>query len=223
MSDKWLEAPWARAVICCIADPAADLDFTMAHGWPKWMPLDIAQTDPFSRVRLGRWLLRGQSDEPSAIISAGAARRSRLAFLPAPDAVCLMRLAGAWVGASGLTGLIRTADITAVRAALGEEAVAFARQAALLPRPTAELMSAIGASDIPSAPSALLQCGAAMFGLAIGSIPQMLRTRLSLRRPASIWAAVVDTCREDNAGEDAFNAIQRLIRKRMPIWSHWFS
>lgn len=223
MSDEWVEAPWARAVMCCIADPAADLDFTMAHGWPEWMPLDTAHTDPFIRVKLGHWLLRGQVDEPSAIISAGAARRSRLAFLPAPDAVRLMRLAGAWVGAFGLTGLLRTTDIAAVRAALGEEAVAFASQAALMPRPTAELMSALGASDIPSAPSALLQCGAAMFGLAIGGIPQMLRARLGLRRPAPIWAAVVDACRDDNANEDAFHAMRRLVRKRMPTWSHWFS
>lgn len=223
MPDEWLEAPWARAVMYGIADPAADLDFTMAHGWPEWMPLDSAQTDPFTRVKLGRWLLRGQSDEPSAIILAGAARRSRLAFLPAPDAVRLMRLAGAWLGASSLTRLLRTTDIVAARADLGEEAVAFASQAALLPRPTAELMSALGASDIPSAPSALLQCGAAMFGLAIGGIPQMLRTRLGLRRPAPIWAAAVDKCRDDNAGEDAFYATRRLIRKRMPTWSHWFS
>ncbi|MER8982433.1 hypothetical protein [Mesorhizobium sp. M0870] len=223
MSDEWLDAPWAKAVMCCIADPAADLDFTIAHGWPEWMPLDIALAEPFTRIKLGRWLLRGQSDQPSAIISACAARRSRLAFLPGQDAVRLMRLAGAWVGASGLTGLIRTSDIAAVRAALGEEAVAFAPQAALLPRPTAALMSAIGACDIPTAPSALLHCGAAIFGLAIGGIPQMLRTRLRLRRPAPLWAAAVDACRDDSAGEDAFNAMRRLVRKRIPKWSHWFS
>ncbi|RUV64387.1 MULTISPECIES: hypothetical protein [unclassified Mesorhizobium] len=223
VSDEWLEAPWARAVMCCIADPAADLDFTMAHGWPEWMPLDKVQTDPFTRIKLGGWLLRGQSDEPSAIIFAGAARRSRLAFLPAPDAVRLMRLAGAWVGASGLTGLLRTTDIAAARAALGEEAVTFASQAALLPRPTTKLMSALGASDIPPAPSALVQCGAAMFGLAIGDIPQMLRTRLGLRRPAPIWATAVENCRDDSAGEDAFHAMRRLVRKRMPTWSRWFN
>ncbi|WP_353642785.1 hypothetical protein [Mesorhizobium sp. WSM2239] len=223
LSDEWLAAPWARAVMCCIADPAADLDFTMAHGWPEWMPLDEVLTDPFTRVKLGRWLLRGQTDEPSAIISAGAAPRSRLAFLPAPDAERLMRLAGAWVGAPGIAGLLRTTDISAVRAALGEEAVAFASQAALLPRPTTKLMSALGASDIPSAPGALLQCGAAMFGLAIGGIPQMLRTRLGLRRPAPIWATAVENCGDDNAGEDAFHAMRRLVRKKMPTWSHWFS
>ncbi|MCO5966181.1 hypothetical protein [Sinorhizobium meliloti] len=223
MSDEWLDAPWARAVMCCIADPAADLDSTKAHGWPEWMPLDSAQSDPFTRVRLGRWLLRGQNDEPSAIIDAGAAPRSRLALLPSPDAVRLMRLAGAWVGAAGLTRLLRTTHIAAVRADLGEEAVAFAHEAALLPRPTAELMSAIRASDNPSAPSELLHCGAAMFGLAIGDIPQMLRTRLSVRCPAPIWAAVVETCRGDKAGEDAFYAIRRLVRKRMPAWSIWFS
>lgn len=223
VTDEWLEAPWARAVICCIADPAADLDFTVAHGWPEWMPLDNVQADPFARLKLGRWLLRGQTDEPSAIICAAAAPRSRLSFLPAPDAVRLMSLAGAWVGAPGLTGLLRTTDIAEVRAALGEEAVAFASQAALLPRPTPKLMSALGASDIAAAPSALLQCGAAMFGLAIGGIPQMLRTRLGLRRPAPIWATAVENCRDDNAGEDAFHAMRRLVRRRMPIWSHWFS
>ncbi|GLS33041.1 hypothetical protein SAMN04488498_14612 [Mesorhizobium albiziae] len=223
MSDEWLDAPWARAVICCIADPAADIDSTMAHSWPEWMPLDIAQADPFTRVRLGRWLLREQSEEPSTIISAGATRRSRLAFLPSPDAMRLMCLAGAWVGACGLTGLLRTTDIAAVRTVLGEEAVAFARQAVLLPRPTAALMSGIGASEIPSAPTALLHCGAAMFGLAVGGIPQTLRARLGLRRPAPIWTTAVDACRDDNTGEEAFCAMRRLVRKAMPTWSHWFN
>lgn len=223
MSNEWLDAPWAKAVMCCIADPAADLDFRIAHGWPEWMPLAVAETDPYIRVKLGRWLLRTQNDEPSSIISAAAARRSRLAFVPTPDAVRLMRLAGAWVGASGLRGLIRTRDIAEVRATLGEEAVAFASEAALLPRPTPELMSAIGAFDAPSVPSALVHCGAAMFGLAIGGIPRTLRTRLGLRRPAPIWAAAVETCRDTNIGEDAFNAMRRLIRKRVPAWSHWFN
>ncbi|ULJ74443.1 hypothetical protein [Rhizobium gallicum] len=223
MSDEWLDAPWARAVICCIADPAADIDSTMVHGWPEGMPLDIAQADPFSRVRLGRWLLREESEQPSTIISAGAARRSRLAFLPAPDAVQLMRLAGVWVGASGPAGLLRTSDIAAVCAALGEEAVAFAPQAELLPRPTAALMSRIVASDISPAPTVLLHCGAAMFGLAIGAIPQMLRARLGLRRPAPIWTTAVEACRDDTTGEEAFCAMRRLARKTMATWSLWFS
>ncbi|MBA1143897.1 MULTISPECIES: hypothetical protein [Mesorhizobium] len=223
MSDEWLDAPWARAVICCIADPAADIDPTMALGWPEWMPLEMAQADPFTRVRLGRWLLRENSGQPSAIITACATRRSRLAFLPPPEAVRLMGLAGAWVGASGLTGLLRTSDIAAANSALGEEAVAFARQTVLLPRPTAALMSEIGASEIPCAPTALLHCGAAIFGLAIGAIPQMLRARLSLRRPAPLWNTVVGACRDDTMGEEAFCAMRRLARKTMITWSHWFN
>ncbi|WP_210267709.1 hypothetical protein [Sinorhizobium psoraleae] len=133
-----------------------------------------------------------------------------------------MRLAGAWVGASGLTKLLRTSDIAAAGAALGEEAVAFARQAVLLPRPTAALMSEIGVSASPSA-AALLHCGAAMFGLAIGAIPQMLRARLGLRRPAPIWKTVVEACRDDTTGEEAFCAMRRLGRKTMVTWSHWFN
>ncbi|MDK1482733.1 hypothetical protein, partial [Sinorhizobium sp. 6-117] len=209
----------------CIADPAADLDIAIASDWPDWMPLGTATlgtalADPFIRVKLGRWLLREQCTAPSAIISASDAQRARLALLPAPDAVRLMCLAGAWIGVPSLLGLLRNVDVEAARAILGEEAVAFASHAALLPRPTVELMSALGASKTPSEPGALLHCGAAMFGLAIGGIPPMLRARLRLRRPASIWMTAADACRNDTAGEDAFRAMRRLVRKSMPTWSH---
>ncbi|WP_135167526.1 hypothetical protein [Bradyrhizobium sp. LVM 105] len=221
--DKWLDTPWAGAMMRCIADPASDLDDALATGWPEWIPIDLAQSDPFIRVKLGRWLLRGQSSEASAIISAGNAPRIRLAFVPARDATRLIRLAGAWIGASSLIALLRTADVAAARAVLGEEAFAFASHAALLPRPTVELMSAISASGMPTAPRAFLDRGAAMFGLAIGAIPHSLRAQLRLRRPAAIWMMVADTCRDDGVGEDAFRAMRRLVRKEMPIWSHWFN
>ncbi|MGY4319186.1 hypothetical protein [Bradyrhizobium sp. JR3.5] len=223
IQDEWLDTPWAGAMMRCIADPAADFDDTIATGWPEWMPLNLAQSDPFIRVKLGRWLLRGQSSEASAIISAGNAPRIRLAFLPAKDATRLICLAGAWAGASSLVGLLRTADVVAARAVLGEEAFAFASHAALLPRPTVELMSAISASEMPTAPRAFLYRGAAMFGLAIGAIPHGLRARLRLRRPAAIWMVVADACRDDSVGEDAFRATRRLVRKEMPTWSHWFN
>ncbi|WP_456632757.1 hypothetical protein [Bradyrhizobium sp. USDA 10063] len=124
---------------------------------------------------------------------------------------------------SSLTGLVRTADVAAARAVLGKEAFAFAAHAALLPRPTLELMSAISTSEMPTAPDAFLHRGAAMFGLAIGAVPHGLRTRLRLRRPAAIWMVAADACRYDNAGEDAFRAMRRLVRKKMPTWSHWFN
>ncbi|MGY4403849.1 hypothetical protein [Bradyrhizobium sp. USDA 3315] len=221
--DEWLDTPWAGAMMRCIADPAADLDDALATSWPEWIPIDFAQSDPFIRIKLGRWLLRGQSSEASAIILAGNAPRIRLAFLPAPDATRLICLAGAWIGASSLIGLVRTADVVAARAVLGEEAFAFASHAALLPRPTVELMSAISASEMPTAPRAFLDRGAAMFGLAIGAIPHGLGARLRLRRPAAIWMVVADACRDDTVGEDAFRAMRRLIRKEMPTWSHWFN
>ncbi|MGY3614220.1 hypothetical protein ACVJGD_000416 [Bradyrhizobium sp. USDA 10063] len=221
--DEWLDTPWAGAMMRCIADPAADFDDTRATDWPEWMPLHLAQSDPFIRVKLGRWLIRGQGGEAAAIISAGNAPRTRLAFLPTPDAARLICLAGAWTGVSSLTGLVRTADVAAARAVLGKEAFAFAAHAALLPRPTLELMSAISTSEMPTAPDAFLHRGAAMFGLAIGAVPHGLRTRLRLRRPAAIWMVAADACRYDNAGEDAFRAMRRLVRKKMPTWSHWFN
>ncbi|MCP1876655.1 hypothetical protein J2S83_010127, partial [Bradyrhizobium japonicum] len=167
--DEWLDTPWAGAMVRCIADPAADFDNTIATDWPEWMPLEIAQSDPLIRVKLGRWLLRGQGGEASAIILAGNARRARLAFLPTPDAARLICLAGAWTGVSSLIGLLRTVDVVAARAVLGEEALAFVSHAALLPRPTAELMSAVNASEMPAGPRAFLYRGAVMFGLAIGA------------------------------------------------------
>lgn len=220
---EWLDTPWAGAMMRCIADPATDLDDALATGWPEWIPINVAQSDPFIRIKLGRWLLRGQSSEAYAIISASNAPRIRLAFLPASDATRLICLAGAWTGASSLIGLVRTADVVAARAVLGEEAFTFASHAALLPRPTVELMSAISASEMPTAPRAFLYRGAAMFGLAIGAIPHGLRARLRLRRPAAIWMVVADASRDDGAGEDAFRAMRRLVRKEMPTWSHWFS
>lgn len=223
IQDEWLDTSWAGAMMRCIADPAADFDDTIAIDWPEWMPLDLAQSDPFIRVKLGRWLLRGQGGEASAIISAGNAPRSRLAFLPTPDAARLICFAGAWTGVSSLIGLLRTADVLAARAVLGEEALAFVSHAALLPRPTAELMSAVSASEMPAGPNAFLYRGAAMFGLAIGAIPHGLRARLRLRRPAAIWMVVADACRDDSAGEDAFRAMRRLAGKKMPTWSHWFN
>lgn len=221
-SDVWLDKPWAGAMMRCIVDPAADLDPSMAKDWPKWMPLRAAQADPFIRVKLGRWLLNDQSEAASAIIPAAEAPRVRLAFLPIPDAMRLMRLAAAWIGAPSIVGRVRRTDVVAARNELGEDAFAFAFQAALLPRPTVQLMSAIGACELPTEPAALLRCGAAMFGRAIGCIPHMLQARLRLRRPASIWTAVADACLDDRTGEDAFAAMCRLIRTRMPAWSHWF-
>ncbi|WP_420969591.1 hypothetical protein [Bradyrhizobium sp. B120] len=206
----------------CIADPAADFDDGVAKEWPEWVPREPARADPFIRMRLGGRLLRDQSRGASAIISAGHAPRTRLAFLPASDAVRLMSLAAAWTGVPSLVGHLRNADIVAARSVLGEDAFAFAFHAALLPRPTAGLMSAIGASKLPTEPAKLLHCGATMFGLAMGCIPDALQVRLRLRSPALIWMVAANACRNDSAGEDAFHAIRRLIRKRMTLWSHWF-
>lgn len=222
-SDVWLDKPWAGAMMRCIVDPAADLDPSMAKDWPEWMPLGPARTDPFIRAKLGHWLLNDQNEAASAIIPAAKAPRVRLAFLPISDAVRLMSLAAAWIGAPSIVGRVRRTDVVAARTALGEDAFAFAFQAALLPRPTVGLMSAIDALEPPSQPAALLRCGAAMFGRAIGCIPRMLQARLRLRRPASIWTAVADACLDDGTGEDAFAAMRRLIRTRMPAWSHWFN
>ncbi|WFU14890.1 hypothetical protein [Bradyrhizobium sp. CB3481] len=221
--DEWLDAPWAGAMMRCIADPAADLDETMARNWPEWLPLGVAQVDPFIRVKLGSWLLHDRNDAASAIISAGHAARVRLALLPASDAVRLVGFAAAWAGMPSLVGLVRQVDLVVARSLLGEEAFAFAFQAALLPRPTVELMSAVGTSELPTEPAALLRCGAAMFGLAMGGVPEPMQARLRLRRPASIWMAAADACRDDSVGEDAFRAMRRLIRKTMPTWSHWFN
>ncbi|WP_445222838.1 hypothetical protein ACKWRH_45655 (plasmid) [Bradyrhizobium sp. Pa8] len=207
----------------CIVDPAADLDVTMASDLPEWIPLDLVQADPFIRVKLGRWLLTAQTKDAPAIVSASHAPRARLAFLPAPDAVRLMSLAGVWTGVPSLTRFVRKADVVAARTILGAGAFAFASHATLLPRPTVALMSAIGASEMPTAPNVLLQCGATMFGLAMGDIPQVLLTRLRLRYPAPIWMAVADACRNDGAGDDAFRAMRRLLRMTMPTWSHWFN
>ncbi|WP_426441415.1 hypothetical protein [Bradyrhizobium genosp. P] len=207
----------------CIADPAADLDPSMAKDWPEWMPLGPAQADPFIRLKLGVWLLNDQNQAASAIISAAKAPRVRLAFLPISDAMRLMSLAAAWIGAPSIVGRVRRTDVVAARTALGEDAFAFAFHAALLPRPTHGLMSAIGVVELPTQPAALLRCGAAMFGRAMGCIPHTLQERLRLRHPASIWKAVADACLNDGAGEDAFRAMRRLIRTRMPAWSHWFN
>lgn len=222
ISEHWLHRPWAGAMMRCIADPAADFDDAIAKDWPEWLPREPARTDLFIRMRLGSRLLRDQDRGASAIISAGYSPRTRLAFLPASDAVRLMCLAAAWTGVPSLIGQLRKADVIAVRSVLGEDAFAFAFHAALLPRPTAALMSAIGASNLPNGPPELLRCGAAMFGLAMGRIPDALQVRLRLRSPASVWTAAANACRNESAGEDAFHAMRRLIRKRMALWSHWF-
>jgi len=206
----------------CIADPAAGFDHAVMKDWPEWLPREPAREDSFIRMRLGSRLVRDQSSWASAIISAGHAPRTRLAFLPASDAVRLMCLAAAWTGVPSLVGQLRNADVIAARSVLGEDAFAFAFHAALLPRPTAGLMSAIGASKLPTEPAELLHCGAAMFGLAMGCIPDALQVRLRLRSPASIWIMAANACRNDSAGEDAFHAMRRLVRNRMPLWSHWF-
>lgn len=207
----------------CILDPCVDLDHAMAKGWPKWMPLALAQADPYVRVKLGRWLLNDHNGGGAAIVSASNAARIRLAFLPVSDAVHLMRFGAAWAGYPTITGHLLRKDIVAARGALGEGAFAFAFEAALMPRPTVELLSAIGASDLPSEPNALLRCGATMFGLAMGSMPDALQLRLRLRHPASIWRVAADASLADSVGEDAFRALRRLIRKAMPKWSHWFN
>ncbi|WP_136626170.1 hypothetical protein [Bradyrhizobium macuxiense] len=222
ISDSWLHRPWAGAMMRCIADPAADFDDAIAKDWPEWLPRDPARADSFIRMRLGSRLLRDQDRGASAIISAGHAPRTRLAFLPVSDAVRLMCLAAAWTGVPSLVGQLRNADVVAARSVLGEDAVAFAFDAALLPRPTAGLMSAIGASKLPTGPAELLHCAAAMFGLAMGCIPHALQVRLRLRSPASIWTVAANACRNGSAGEDAFHAMRRLVRKRMAPWSHWF-
>ncbi|WP_076862065.1 hypothetical protein [Bradyrhizobium mercantei] len=222
ISDSWLHRPWAGAMMRCIADPAADFDDAIAKDWPEWLPRDPARADSFIRMRLGSRLLRDQDRGASAIISAGHAPRTRLAFLPVSDAVRLMCLAAAWTGVPSLVGQLRNADVVAARSVLGEDAFAFAFDAALLPRPTAGLMSAIGASKLPTGPAELLHCAAAMFGLAMGCIPHALQVRLRLRSPASIWTVSANACRNDSAGEDAFHAMRRLVRKRMAPWSHWF-
>ncbi|WP_074448582.1 hypothetical protein [Bradyrhizobium yuanmingense] len=206
----------------CIADPAADFDDAIVKDWPEWLPRESARTDSFIRMRLGSQLLRDQDREASVIISAGQAPRTRLAFLPVSDAVRLMCLAAAWTGAPSLVSQLRSADVVAARSVLGEDAFAFAFQAALLPRPTAALMSAIGASELPNGPAELLHCGAVMFGLAMGCIPDALQVRLRLRSPGSIWTLVANACRNDSAGEDAFHAMRRLVRNRMALWSRWF-
>lgn len=223
-SHVWLETPWAGAMMRCIADPAASLDeAALADDWQVWSLLRQAQADPFARLKLGKWLLSGQQQDVPAIIAASDMPRIRLAFLPTRDAVCLVHFAAAWLGMPGLVSLLRTKDIVNVRTTLGEDAYAFAFDATLQPRPSSKLVLAVGASDQPSEPAALLRCGAALFGLAMGPIPEGLQARLRLRNPGAVWLPAAESCCAADAGQDAFQAILRIIRMRLPTWSHWFN
>ncbi|MBS0643364.1 MAG: hypothetical protein JSS43_26170 [Proteobacteria bacterium] len=221
-----MRSPWAGATLRFIADPAAALDPAAVPDWPAWSPLDAVLARPAIRGRLGRWL--APDDDTVEMLDRLASPPQRLVLIPAEEAVDLVRMLAAWIDAPRIGTLIRRRDIDAVRAAVGENAFVFAeRRAALFGRPGAALLAAVDAvtpmAD-PLDPARLLPRGAAALGLAIGSVPPGTAARLRLRRPAPLWATIVDHCRSDAAASaDAWTCVRRLIRDQAPVWSTWFS
>jgi hypothetical protein len=223
---RWLEAPWAGALLRFIADPAADLDPECVPSWPQWAPLEVALAAPLIRQRLGRFLV---SDPPGAIaatLAASQSARQRLALIPAADALSLIASAVAWLHAPRLSALLQRAEVDVARSAIGPDAFAFALGAArLMPRPAAGLRAALDrlAGDATGREGQWLADGEILFGLAIGAAPEATRARMRLRRPAGAWARIVALCQDDPAGPAAFGAMQRLIREMAPAWSSWLS
>ena len=225
-SVSWIASPWAGAALRFAADPAADLDPDVVTGWPAWASLDAALGIAGVRGKLGRWLV-GDDGDAKELIDAFASPRARLLLVPADEAETLIRLLGAWLDAPRIAALIRRREIEATREAIGDEAFEFAtRRAGLLGRPGPKLTATIG-SAVPTAdavdPSRLLPRGAIALGLAIGAVPTACATRLRLRRPTSLWSIVAEYCRDDEAGEDAWTCVRRLIRDRAPAWSTWLN
>ena len=226
---SWLDEPWAGALMRFVADAASDLDAAAdgaaaVPGWPRGIPIAAALRDPRSRGRLGRWLLPGPAADAAAT-AACASPRARLALVPAEDAARLMATAAAWLNAPRLAALIRRADVEAARAALGDAAFAFAlRNAALMPRPPDVLLAALGGSDVEAVDP---RQGAALYGLAMGVLPEPMLDRLRLRRPDALWQEAVRRASaagaDEAAGRAAFAAVRRLAREAATPWSSWLN
>lgn len=221
---SWLAEPWAGAFLAVVADPLAGCDWSdepaELPGWPGAVPVAQALGHPSLRGQLGRWLLPAPAAEP--ILEACRARpRTRLALLACDEAAWLTARAAAWLDAPRIAGLLQRSEVVQARAALGEDAYAFALGgAALLSRPTPALLDALPDAVDP------MRRGAALFGLALGSAPVPLLDRLRLRRPASLWAEVARHAGQDApepARDSALGALRRLARERGASWSGWLS
>ena len=224
-SAPWIATPWAGAMLRFVADPAAHVDPDVVMDWPAWAPLDAALGNDSIRGRLGRWLVPDGDDDVAELARSFDDPRARLLLVPVGDADALIRLLGAWLGASRIAALIRRRDIEAARNAIGDEAFEFAtRRAGLMGRPGDTLMAAVDdAVPMVEDMSLLLRRGAMALGLAIGEVPNACTIRLRLRRPATLWSFVADSCRDDVAGDDAWTCVRRLIRDRAPEWSTWLN
>ena len=221
-----LRAPWGGALLRLIADPLEHADPEALPGFPAALPLPRALATPALRGRLGRALCDTSPAALATLRETAQVPRARLALVPAAEAVGAMALATSWMLAPQIGTLIRPAELRAVRAALGEEAYAFAlRRATMLPPASATLAAALGLVDPAAeiAGIAALRPGAALFGLAAGALPEPLLARLRLRRPAASWAIACAHCRTDPAGDAALAALRRLLRDRAPSWSSWLS
>src|SRR6185437_5370309 len=127
-----------------VADPAAHIDPDVVMEWPAWASLDAALGKDGIRGRLGRWLAPTNSDDVTELARIFERARARLLLVPVGDAEALIRLLGAWLGASRIASLIRRRDIEAARNAIGDEAFEFAtRRAGLMGRPGDMLMAAV--------------------------------------------------------------------------------
>jgi hypothetical protein len=210
-----------------VADPAAHVDPDAVEDWPAWASLDVALGNDGIRGKLGRWLVPDDVNDVAELAQAFDAPRMRLLLVPIDDAVVLIRLLGAWLSAPRIAALIRRRDIEAARDAIGDETFEFAtRRAGLMGRPGDTLIATVDDAapmldDLE--PSLLVMRGAVALGLAIGAVPSACTVRLRLRRPASLWKVVADSCRNDVAGDDAWTCIRRLIRDRAPEWSTWLN
>jgi hypothetical protein len=222
----WLGTPWAGALLHFIVDPAKDLDRTAVPGWPDWASLETVLANPALRVRLGHCLVADPPGAVPEILAACATVGRRLALIPADVATTLVLLAAAWVHAPRLSALLQRGEVEAARAALGDDGFAFALGGArLLPRPAPGLEATLSrlAPVTSTAGTAWRQAGEALFGLAIGPLPQGMSARLRLRSPVALWTGVATNCLEDSQGAAAFAALERLIRQAAPRWSSWFS
>ena len=222
-SAAWIATPWAGAMLRFVADPAAHVDPDVVTDWPAWASLDAALGNDSIRGRLGRWLVPDSGDDVGALTRTFEDPRTRLLLVPVGEAETMIRLLGAWLGASRIAALIRRNDIEAARNAIGDEAFEFAtRRAGLMGRPGDTLMAAVDdAVPMVEDMSLLLKRGAMALGLAIGEVPNACTIRLRLRRPASLWSFVADWYRDDVAGDEAWTCVRRLIRDRAPEWSTW--
>jgi hypothetical protein len=221
-SADWLRQPWAGAALRCILDPLAGTTPPPPQGWPASVPMAAVLADTALRARLARRLLPEEATRP-LLAACTASPRARLALVPAEQAVEAMARAAAWIDAPHIAGLLRRAEVEAVRAALGEAAHGFAlRGAALLPRPDAALAAAVSALPVADPLR-----GAALFGLAAGPLPPALLSRLALRAPAPLWAEVARRAADGTVPlplrEAAFAALRRLLREAAPTWLTWLN